>query len=97
MSPSAPASASARNFRSILPVCFSAEGFRSAPARIAFAPKDFGVGESDMAGEDFHIFVAASGKIQDHHFIFSHFWRSTNKLCQGVRGLKRGNNSFGAR
>src|ERR1700735_1641891 len=97
MSPSSPASASARNLRSILPVRSSAEGFPPAPALDCFATENFEVGELDIARQDFHVFVAAAGKIQDHYFILSHFGCATNKFGQGVRGLKRGNNSFGAR
>src|SRR5580700_5831244 len=98
MRPSSPASARARNFRSILPVRFSAESFRSAPAAAltALAPVELEVDESDIAREDFHVFVAAAGKVQDHYFIFSHFRRAANKFRQNVRGFKRGNDSFDA-
>src|SRR5271154_3088101 len=99
MSPSSPASASARNCRPILPVCFSAEVVRPAPAAAltAFAPEDFEREVLDIARKDFHILVAAAGKIQDHNFVLPHFRCPANKFRQSVRGFKRGNNSFDAR
>ena len=52
--------------------------------------------DSDIAGEDVHILVAAAGEIEDHDFIFFHFGGAVDQLRQRVRGFERGNNSFDA-
>ncbi len=52
---------------------------------------------SDIAREKIHVFVAASGKIQDHDFVFLHFRSAPEQLGNGMRRFERGNNSFHAR
>src|SRR5580698_5484832 len=52
---------------------------------------------SDIPRENLHVFISASGKIQDYDFVLSHFWRAANQFGQCVRGFQRRNNSLDSR
>src|ERR1700730_15069562 len=89
--PSSLASESSRKRREILP----SKSLAGRPGGCAAA--DFGMAGSDIARESFHVLIAPAGKIQDHDFIFLHFRRAVDQLCDGMRGFERRNNAFDTR
>src|ERR1700693_1950971 len=56
----------------------------------------FDAGGLDITRKYFHVFIATAGKIQNYYCVLFHLRRAMNQLCEGVRGFKRGNNSFDA-
>ena len=50
-----------------------------------------------FAGENTHVLIAASRKIDYQYVMRGHCGRNPHALSDCVRGLKRGKNAFGAR
>ena len=72
------------------------EGWFVCEGQIGNGEVDFPLIQLQIFPQNPNVFIATAGNIDDHNFRLLHFRSALDDFGDRMRGLKRGNNAFGA-